>query len=150
MCDEKIELKKFPIERMCYDSVIVMIAKRNTGKSFLCRDILSKFADIPLGVVISATEKVSPFFSKFMPNEFIFDEFEPSIVANVYERQRACMKKFGKDYRKFDSRCFILMDDCIADKRFFKDKGVRDIFMNGRHSNLMYLLTTQDTIHQNL
>ena len=36
------------------------------------------------------------------------------------------------------------MDDCIADKRFFKDKGVRDIFMNGRHSNLMYLLTTQD------
>lgn len=144
MVDTKIELKMFPIEDMDYDSVIVMIAKRNSGKSFLCRDVLSYFRHIPAGVVISATERKSPFFSEFMPNEFIFDEFEPSIVANVYERQELVIKKYGKDYKKFDSRCFILMDDCIADKRFFKDRGVRDIFMNGRHSNLMYLLTTQD------
>ncbi len=144
MVDSKIELKMFPMDEMAYDSVIVMIAKRNSGKSFLCRDILANFRKLPAGVVISATERKSPFFSTFMPNEFIFDEFEPSIVSNVYERQEKLIQKFGKDYKKFDSRCFILMDDCIADKRFFKDKGVRDIFMNGRHSNLMYMLTTQD------
>lgn len=145
---DKYEFKKFPIEKMPYDSIIVVIAKRNSGKSFFCRDLLSHFAEIPLGIVVSATEKKSPFFGTFMPPEFIFDEFDPAIVANLYERQEKLLTKHGKTSWKekggFDSRAFVLMDDCIADKRFMKDKGVRDIFFNGRHSNLMYIMTTQD------
>ena len=145
---EKIELQSFPIENMAYDSVITMIAKRNSGKSYLCRDILSHFSELPIGIVISRTEKSSPWFSTFMPHEFIFDEFEPSIIGNIFERQTKLIQKYGKQSWQekggMDSRCFILMDDCISDKKFFKDNGIREIFMNGRHMNLMYMLTTQD------
>ena len=35
-----LELKKFDISEISDDKVVVLIGKRDTGKSFLCRDIL--------------------------------------------------------------------------------------------------------------
>ena len=35
-----LELKKFDINQITDDKVVVLIGKRDTGKSFLCRDIL--------------------------------------------------------------------------------------------------------------
>ena len=36
----KLELKKFNISTITDDKVVVMIGKRNTGKSFLIKDLL--------------------------------------------------------------------------------------------------------------
>ena len=36
----KLELKKFDITSITDDKVVVMIGKRNTGKSFLIKDLL--------------------------------------------------------------------------------------------------------------
>ena len=38
------------------DKVIVLIGKRDTGKSFLCKDLLFHHQNIPVGQVISGTE----------------------------------------------------------------------------------------------
>ena len=35
-----LRLKKFDMKRLKYDSVVVLLGKRNTGKSFLTKDIL--------------------------------------------------------------------------------------------------------------
>ena len=37
----EIQLKRFDIREIKDDKVIVLIGKRDTGKSFLCKDILS-------------------------------------------------------------------------------------------------------------
>ena len=38
---------------------------------------------------------------------------------------------------------FLLLDDCLYDNSWSKDKTIRACFMNGRHYKLMFLLTMQ-------
>ena len=57
-----LELKKFDMKNITFDAnkasgpVIVLIGRRDTGKSFLVRDLLYYHQDIPIGTVISGTE----------------------------------------------------------------------------------------------
>ena len=54
-----ITLKKFDISSIEDTAVVVFVGKRQTGKSFLVRDLLYHKRDIPGGVVIAPTEKLS-------------------------------------------------------------------------------------------
>ena len=47
-----IQLKKFDMSSIKPDKVIVLIGKRETGKSFLCKDLLYYHKNIPVGNVI--------------------------------------------------------------------------------------------------
>ena len=38
---------------------------------------------------------------------------------------------------------FILLDDCMYDKKFLKDTCIRQCFMNGRHWKLFFMLSLQ-------
>ena len=53
----KLELKKFDPAKIGGDSVVVFIGKRNPGKSYCMKDILSFHRNIPIGVVISPQKK---------------------------------------------------------------------------------------------
>ena len=44
--------------------VVVLIGRRDTGKSFLVRDMLYYHQDIPIGTVISGTESGNGFYGK--------------------------------------------------------------------------------------
>ena len=52
----RLQLKKFDMSSIAADKVVVMIGKRDTGKSFLCKDLLWHHQKIPVNAVISATE----------------------------------------------------------------------------------------------
>ena len=43
----KLQLKKFNMKMIKDDQVVVMIGARNTGKSFLTKDLLYTHHDIP-------------------------------------------------------------------------------------------------------
>ena len=45
----EIQLKRFDIREIKDDKVVVLIGKRETGKSFLCKDILHSHSNIPVG-----------------------------------------------------------------------------------------------------
>ena len=53
--------------------VIVLIGRRDTGKSYLVRDLLYHHQDIPIGTVISGTEAGNGFYSQHVPKLFIHD-----------------------------------------------------------------------------
>ena len=59
-----LQLKKFDMTNIADDKVVVLIGKRDTGKSFLCKDILFHHNDIPAGQVISGTEGANQFYSE--------------------------------------------------------------------------------------
>ena len=42
-----------------------------------------------------------------------------------------------------DPRLFLLLDDCIYDQSWVKDKNVRSLFMNGRHFKILFIITMQ-------
>jgi hypothetical protein len=146
--DIKINLKKFDISKITDDKVVVLIGKRNTGKSFLVRDILYHHRNLPIGTVISGTEMANGFYSSILPKQFIHHEFNPSIVDNVIKRQKKLIKQIKKDKQHYnhsniDPRLFFIMDDCLYDTSWARDENIRCIFMNGRHFKIFFIITMQ-------
>jgi len=126
------------------DQIVVLLGKRNTGKSFLTRDLLYYHQDIPVGCVISPTEIANRFYSEIMPPAFIFYEYDESITKNIMKRQIKFKKDMVKNPNaKIDPRFFFIMDDCLYDNSWIKDKSIKNIFMNGRHYNILYILLMQ-------
>ena len=60
-----LELRKFNIQSIKPDKVCVFIGKRETGKSFLVKDLLYHHRKIPVGTVISGTEAANPFLFNY-------------------------------------------------------------------------------------
>ena len=83
----RLQLKRFPIEKMQEHCTIAMIAKRASGKSYLTREILYHKRKLPATVVISRTEKLNRFYGEFCPDSYIYDEFDTEILTNIYARQ---------------------------------------------------------------
>ena len=125
------------------DKVVVLIGKRDTGKSFLCKDILYHHKDIPVGQVISGTEGANQFYSKIVPKLFIHGEFKPDIVQNMLKRQKLMIDQINGGNHSLDPRAFLILDDCLYDNTWARDKHMRSVFMNGRHFKLLFLLTMQ-------
>lgn len=141
-------LRKFDMSEVRDDQTIVMIGKRNTGKSFLIQDLLYHHRDLPIGSVISPSESVNRFFGNIVPPLFIHEEYTPAIIENVVKRQKVVMKKIEEQNRLYgtcniDPRAFLIMDDCLYDSSWAQNKWIRYIFLNGRHIKLMYVVSMQ-------
>jgi len=139
----KLELKKFDPARIAGDSVVVFIGKRNTGKSYCMKDIISYHRNIPIGIVVSPTEKANGYFEKFIPKMLLYDEPDEKIIKTFLERQikistekKLEMAKSGRT--NIDNRAFLILDDCLYDKKWINDKSIRAIFMNGRHYKIFF------------
>jgi hypothetical protein len=149
-----LELKKFDMKSISFKSneskgpVIVLIGKRDTGKSFLVRDLLYYHQDIPIGTVISGTEEGNGFYGKMVPRLFIHNEYNTAIIENILKRQRNVLKQIKKEMETYkrttiDPRAFVILDDCLYDNTWARDKMMRLLFMNGRHWKIMLIITMQ-------
>ena len=120
-----IQLKEFNINVLKRDSTIAIIAKRRSGKSFLCRDILYNHKSISAGIVISPTEKANKFYGNYIPNSYIYDEYDEKIVDNLIKRQSNMLEKQNKyKDKKIDMSAFLIMDDCMHDNKWVKHKSI--------------------------
>jgi len=133
-----IQLRKFNPASMKDDKVCVVIGKRNTGKSTLVTDILYHKKHLPAGIVMSATEEGNHHYQQYVPDLFIYGDYDRDAIERVLERQRQILLQ-----NRPISPAFILLDDCMYDKKFMKDTCIRKCFMNGRHWKIFFMLTMQ-------
>ena len=149
-----LDLKKFNMKDISFKPdenkgpVVVLIGRRDTGKSYLVRDLLFYQQDIPIGTVISGTEAGNGFYASHVPKLFIHDEYNTAIIENILKRQKQVLKQIKKEvttYKKssIDPRTFVILDDCLYDSSWTKDKMMRLLFMNGRHWKIMLIITMQ-------
>ena len=149
-----LELKKFDMKQITFKPeenqgpVIVLIGRRDTGKSFLVRDLLYYHQDIPIGTVISGTEAGNGFYGAMVPKLFIHDEYNSAIIENILKRQKIVMKQVKKEKEAYgrsniDPRAFVILDDCLYDNSWAREKLMRLLFMNGRHWKIMLIITMQ-------
>jgi hypothetical protein len=149
-----LELKRFDMKNISFKPneakgpVCVLIGRRDTGKSFLVRDLLYYHQDIPIGTVISGTEEGNGFYGKLVPKLFIHNEYNTAIIENILKRQRGVLKQIKREMEQFkrctiDPRTFVILDDCLYDNSWARDKMMRLLFMNGRHWKVMLLITMQ-------
>ena len=149
-----LDLKRFDMKSISFrpneskGPVVVLIGRRDTGKSFLVRDLLYYHQDIPIGTVVSGTEEGNGFYGKLVPKLFIHNEYNTAIIENILKRQRGVLKQIKREMEQFkrstiDPRTFVILDDCLYDNTWARDKMMRLLFMNGRHWKVMLLITMQ-------
>ena len=149
-----LELKKWDMRHISFrpdenkGPVVVLIGRRDTGKSYLVRDLLYFHQDVPIGTVISGTEAGNGFYSSHVPKLFIHDEYNTAIIENILKRQKLVLKQVKKELENYkrsniDPRAFVILDDCLYDNTWTKDKMMRLLFMNGRHWKIMLIITMQ-------
>jgi hypothetical protein len=145
---KKLQIKKFDMSTLCEHSTIGLIAKRASGKSWITRDILFHKRKLPVTIIVSQTEKLNKFYSSFVPESFIYNEFNTSLLHKIFVRQANMNQenelrvKLGKEPK--DDRLMLIMDDCMSSNgQWAKDDTIRDMFFNGRHSHLSFVITLQ-------
>jgi hypothetical protein len=138
-----LELKKFNMRDITFrpdenkGPVVVLIGRRDTGKTYLVRDLLFYHQDIPIGTVISGTEAGNGFYKEHVPKLFIHDEYNSVLIENILRRQKTVLKQVKKEVETYkrstiDPRAFVIMDDCLYDQSWTRDKMMRLLFMNGK------------------
>jgi len=143
-----IRLKKFDMRNIKDDATVVMLGKRNTGKSVLVKDLLFYKKHIPFGTVISATESANGFYQKHVPGNLIHEEFSTDLILNALKRQKMMLARMEKEKAqtgrsKTDPNCFLILDDCLFDNTWSRTKEMRYVFMNGRHLKILSIITMQ-------
>lgn len=144
----KLKIKKFDIKSMAEHATIAMIAKRASGKSYLTKEILFHKRHLPTTIVISKTEKLNKFYGDFIPDIYIYNDYTNTILRKIYDRQSRLSednnnrKTNGKKLK--DDRLMLIMDDCMSSKgSWVKEQEILELFFNGRHHHISFILTMQ-------
>jgi hypothetical protein len=120
-----------------------------THNSFLVRDIFYHHRHMPCGIVFSGTEEANPFFADFIPDSFIHTDYNPELIQSILNKQKRKIREAkisGKapDGKMPSNNKFIVLDDMLHDAQSWKkDKTIKNIFFNGRHYNILFILTMQ-------
>ena len=142
-----IKIRKFDPTSIDPCRVCVFIGRRGTGKSQLVTDILYHQRKIPIGVVMSGTEESNEHYKEYVPDSFIYGQYEPEVIKKVILNQQKIVKKMTlqqkDDFTDPAHSVFMLLDDCMFDNKWTRDRDMRCVFMNGRHYRIFFMLTIQ-------
>lgn len=137
---QSLELKRFDPDGAGDDKVILLIARRNSGKSQMIADLLYHYRNrVEYGIVMSATEEATGFFNKVcgVPDTFIYGEWNPDTIERLMAKQMNLVKQGTP------RNCFLVLDDMAYDKSVFMSKQMREVVCNGRHMRIFTILTAQ-------
>lgn len=144
---DNLPVRQFKLSDMVENPSIIMIAKRGSGKSWIVRCIMMHFNKIPCGIVIAPTDRMNSFYNDFFPDTYIHYQYQSKIITKILERQTQMIDKQSakkKNGKHLDARTFIIMDDCLGDKKsWVRDAPILELLFNGRHYQIMYILTMQ-------
>lgn len=133
----QLRIRKFDPSKMGHNRVVLICGKRNTGKSVLIKDLMYHLRDIPAGFVISGTAESTGWYRGWIPDCFVHEDFDKALIEKMIARQRRNLRA-GRA-----QDCFLVLDDCMFDKKLLREKCMRSLFLNGRHYRCTLLLSSQ-------
>ncbi len=128
------KIKKFDMNMIGDNKIIIFMGKRGTGKSTLVLDYLYHNSDLPLGTIVSQQMNIIIRINPIYPVFFIHDEYTPELIDKFVRRQKMVVKSTlnDREYSNVDPRAFLIFDDCLYDQSaWVNDKNIKWIFMNG-------------------
>ena len=110
-----------------------------SGKTWLIREVLYHHRHkFERAIVMSGSKETSQMFAHHIPSLYIYDGFEPEKLKQAFEQQEI-------DVQLHRSKpLLIILDDLMYDKKnILGTPLISRIFMNGRHSNCLLLISMQ-------
>lgn len=133
-------VKQWNVKNISQKCSVLVIGKRNRGKSTLMVDIF-RYIKAPKAIVLSATDKCSHFYEQYFPEKFIYAEYDQEILIKLVQSQK---KAVQKNPHMNKSGLLLVIDDTGFDKKFLKSKILSEILMNGRWYNISVVIGVQD------
>lgn len=147
---ENVEIKRFNMTEMTTNGkcpTIAFFGKRGSGKSVLMKEVLYHYhlAGVPRACVFSSTEGCNSFFGGFIAPICIHSPVSVAAITHVFEQQKALKmkKELGLIDADQDIRLILVLDDLAFDKALLKSKVLSEICLNGRHSEIILLISIQ-------
>jgi len=142
---EAMAIREFNLNQMVTNPSILCIGKRGSGKSFLLRDLLYHFRNIPAGIIISPTERMHGDHKRYFPDLYIHDNITDATMNNILLRQSEMINKAKQNIdHKIDPSALLIMENCLSSKKeWSKNKIIQEIMINGRHYYLTNIVTMQ-------
>ena len=130
---------------------MLIIGKRNSGKSSLIRDFLYhlNMMKYPRVVVFSGTEESNQFFAKIIPKAYIHCGLNQEILQGLVDAQRKVMTSVNEakgklgDCINVDTRLVIVFDDVSYSRAACRTELMNMLFLNSRHFNISIMLSLQ-------
>ena len=135
----QVRVSRWDPSKMKPHRIVLVIGKRGSGKSIILRDLMyHRSAAVDFGVAMSPTEEAIQSFRQCMPDAWIYRNFQQEKIEDLVRVQRKCIqeKKGAKDM-------FLILDDCMYDKKALKTTSMRELFMNGRHLHVSMYFAVQ-------
>jgi energy-coupling factor transporter ATP-binding protein EcfA2 len=130
----KLNIRRFDPSTIAPDAVVLLVGKRGTGKSTLLKDLMYHMRHkLDFGLAMSPTEECTNDLGSYLPPSCIYSDFAGDKVDALLEEQRKAIK------RGSGRRVFLLLDDCMYDKKILRGINVRNLFMNGRHRHIFFI-----------
>ena len=125
---------------------ITIIAKRNSGKSYLLKNLLKysiKIKEFNKIYCISPTEKINKFYSDIIPENCIFDSYSSEWVLSLIEKMSKINE--GKTQQSQNPiNCLLILDDCTTDVNMHQEKAIKMLYTRGRHSFIGVCIISQN------
>lgn len=119
-------------------SKLTVIGRPGTGKSYLITSLLyEKRHCFPIGIVMSGTEDSNHHYSQMFPSTFIYNHLDKNALSRFIKRQKIAKKYISNPW------AMVLLDDCMDDPKMFNSPLFQGLYKNGRHWNMMYILSLQ-------
>jgi hypothetical protein len=129
------------------DATVLIVGKRNTGKTTLTRDLLYHLKDkLEIIIGMNPTEMANHNLEFFIPKSMIFHSFDDNKLGHILEWQKRCIAN-GKGLK-----AGLIMDDCMSEKsinvltknkKALASNDVNKVFKLGRHLKLFFLNAMQ-------
>jgi hypothetical protein len=91
----------------------------------------------PAGIVCSGTEDSNSFWQSIFPSSFVFNKFDTNQIENYIKRQKIAKKFLPNPWS------VLLLDDCTDDTSILNKQLFQNIFKNGRHWKMWFILSLQ-------
>ena len=128
------------------NKAITIIAKRNSGKSYLLKHLLEysvKSNEFDKIYCISPTEKINKFYSDIILENCIFDKYSDEWILCLIDKMSKINE--GKTHQNQNPlNCLLILDDCTSDVNMHQAKGIKMLYTRGRHSFIAICVISQN------
>lgn len=144
---ESFDIKEYSYETLPQSSMILLIAKRKSGKTTWAKNMLSHMPSARSGIVIvmAGTVETKRSWMDWVHPLYIVDpsvEYLEKLKSTQNNNVQQCMDS-GKEFDMSKKHITLIIDDCSSISALMKSDVFKYLASNGRHLFITLFITSQ-------